>query len=747
MQQPVTPADPRVATVPDAEDAAEFPRIPGYRFQKRLGQGGMATVYLATQESLDRPVSIKVMEREALQDETSMQRFENEARTIAKLSHPSIVNIYEVGRTADARMYYIMPYLANGDLAQRDLRHNETRIVEVLRTLLSALEYAHARGIVHRDVKEENVLFDAADRPLLTDFGIALSKRDASRITTAGLAVGSSGYMAPEQARGDVVDGRADLYSVGVMAYELLTGKLPYRSPDPLTLALMHVQNPIPRLPAERRHWQSFIDRAMAKTPSQRFRDAQQMLHALDRVDRRTGNHISGKILRRYDDTVHGRIWKRPGTIALGGVLLVAFGLYSARDQLPMFGGGADSKQADAPVNATSSPAATTSAAAPAKPAATTATGASLASAAQAASPMPSIELPTTTATDTTKAAAANTASPPSASIAPAAVAPTSIAPASIAPDAAVLGEARDALAHANLTTPADDNAIDLTRMAWKLSPAKPETQALASDVLKAISVQQALAIVQRKDQRVLDFQQKAQQLADATIGRTVPAWRALHTSASAAIGKRVQVESDAADAAALKRTQALAKQLDLSDAYTKALATAQQQASAEATATSAAAASAAANVGPGFAMLPVTPKSKELVAIARSEVTHHEYAQFVNATRRPAAVCGDPKAATRKNWSQPGFNQSGDLPVLCVSWNDANAYVQWLGAQKGQRYRLPSAGDWRTAGASVAGANSEWLQNQLVTGRSGNAGGGRDGSQGYVDVGFRVVRVLDAHH
>jgi serine/threonine protein kinase len=779
MQQPVTPADPRVATMPDAEDAAEFPRIPGYRFQKRLGQGGMATVYLATQQSLDRPVSIKVMEREALQDETSMQRFENEARTIAKLSHPSIVNIYEVGRTADERMYYIMPYLANGDLAQRDLRHNEARIVEVLRTLLSALEYAHARGIVHRDVKEENVLFDDADRPLLTDFGIALSKRDTSRITTAGLAVGSSGYMAPEQARGDVVDGRADLYSVGVMAYELLTGKLPYRSPDPLTLALMHVQNPIPRLPPEKRHWQSFIDRAMAKSPSQRFRDAQQMLHALDRVDRRTGNHISGRILRRYDDTVQGRIWKRPGTIALGGVLLVAFGLYSARDQLPKFGAAKGALQAPtiaAPVasaNAPSSAAAKPPAAASAKPVATAAKGASSASTAQAASPLPSIMLPTTTAIDTTNASGANAASPPKpslvpASIAPVAIAPASTAPASISPDAAVLGEARDALAHANLTTPADDNAIDLTRMAWKLSPAKPDTQALASDVLKAISVQQALAIVQHKDQRVLDFQQKAQQLADATIGRTVPAWRALHTSASAAIGKRVQVESDAADAAALKRTEALAKQLDLSDVYTKALATAQKQAGAAATLSTAAAASAAANIGPGFVLLPVSPKSKELAAMARVEVTRHEYAQFVNATRRPASACGDPKAATRKNWTVPGFVQTSEQPVVCVSWNDAAAYVQWLSAQKGQHYRLAASTDWHppatkgetpAAPGALAGDYSEWLQNcgsgcqnHLVARRGWREHGsdlppGRPADQGYDDVGFRVVRVLDAHH
>jgi hypothetical protein len=346
-------------------------------------------------------------------------------------------------------------------------------------------------------------------------------------------------------------------------------------------------------------------------------------------------------------------------------------------------------------------------------------------------------------------------------------MAPASIAPASISPDAAVLGEARDALAHANLTTPADDNAIDLTRMAWKLSPAKPETQALASDVLKAISVQQALAIGQHKDQRVLEFQQKAQQLADATIGRTVPAWRALHTSASAAIGKRVQVESDAADAAALKRTEALAKQLELSDVYTKALATAQQQASAAATLSTAAVASAAANVGPGFVLLPVAPKGKELAAMARSEVTRHEYAQFVNATRRPASACGDPKAATRKNWTVPGFAQTSEQPVVCISWNDAAAYVQWLSAQKGQRYRLPASTDWHppaTRGSAPAGPGalggdySEWLQNcgagcqsHLVARRGWREHGadvpaGRPADQGYDDVGFRVVRVLDVH-
>ena len=219
MRDPANPSDPRATVVHVTDDASSYPQIAGYQVLKKLGQGGMATVYLAKQLSLDRQVSIKVMERETLHDETSMQRFENEARTIARLSHPSIVGIHEVGRTVDGRMYYSMPFLPNGDLAQRDLSRDEKRVVELLRTLLSALEYAHTRGIVHRDVKQANVLFDADNRPLLADFGIALSQADTVRITTAGLAVGSSGYMAPEQARGDAVDGRADLYSVGVLAY------------------------------------------------------------------------------------------------------------------------------------------------------------------------------------------------------------------------------------------------------------------------------------------------------------------------------------------------------------------------------------------------------------------------------------------------------------------------------------------------------------------------------------------------
>src|SRR5687768_5178576 len=303
-----------------------MPEIPGYRVLRRIGKGGMSQVYLGVQESLDRQVAVKVMSPAALTDEISKQRFEHEARTIAKLEHPCIVGIHEVGRTRQGLLYYVLPYLAKGHLGQRDFTHDEGRVVEVLRALLSALEYAHARGIVHRDVKAENVLFDNADRPLLTDFGIALSKRDSTRITTAGLALGSGGYMSPEQARGEAVDGRADLYSVGVLAHELITGRLPYLSSDPLALALMHAQDPIPRLPPEKKHWQPFIDRAMAKSPDNRFRNAQQMLSALLQIankERHTGNTGKNAAVPALP-----REWKRPALI--GGLAVVGIGLLVA---------------------------------------------------------------------------------------------------------------------------------------------------------------------------------------------------------------------------------------------------------------------------------------------------------------------------------------------------------------------------------------------------------------------------------
>jgi tRNA A-37 threonylcarbamoyl transferase component Bud32 len=314
---------------PNLSDASNaMPRISGYRLLRVIGHGGMSTVYLAEQESLGRKVALKVMLPEALADEVSRRRFENEARTIARLDHPHIVGIFEVGRTHDGLPYYAMPYLARGHLGQRIARqqgqtHDQAGVKATLRSLLGALDYAHAHGVVHRDVKAENVLFDDAGRPLLADFGIALRKGNSPRVTMAGLAVGSTAYMPPEQARGEEVDSRADLYSVGVLAWEMLTGRLPFAAGDALSMAMMHAQDPVPRLPRELRHWQRLIDKAMTKTPATRFRSAQQMLEALDRIGQR--GFLPGDGLR-----ARLRGWPMPTWIALGvaAVALLGAGLH-----------------------------------------------------------------------------------------------------------------------------------------------------------------------------------------------------------------------------------------------------------------------------------------------------------------------------------------------------------------------------------------------------------------------------------
>jgi len=329
------------------------PHIDGYDISRRLGRGGMADVYLAMQTSLSRPVAIKVLAVERTSAETTgaqgrpqgedleemVARFEREARTIARLDHPHIVSIFDVGRTDDGRLYYVMPYLPNGDLSTRDLREDEVAIIAVVRALCRALGYAHTLGVVHRDVKPENVLFDKLDRPLLADFGIALATHQSARVTREGSTMGSSGYMSPEQARGHAIDGRADLYSLGVVTYEMLCGDLPFHGPDALSVALAHVEQPVPRLRSARRHWQEFIDRAMAKSPSERFQTAAQMEAALDALATQLGDapaaayatklmaavNAPQRETRAYAGIIAGVV------LGLGGAVLIGYGLTRLR--------------------------------------------------------------------------------------------------------------------------------------------------------------------------------------------------------------------------------------------------------------------------------------------------------------------------------------------------------------------------------------------------------------------------------
>ena len=198
----------------------------------------MATVYRARQVMLDRDVALKVLIPVLAADPANAQRFLQEARMLASLEHPHVVPVFDVGVTPDGSHYFSMQLLENGDFTARLQRGvSEAELVRVLTAVADALGYAHARGYVHRDVTPANVLFDAEDKPRLTDFGIARAMAATSRITASGLSVGTSHYMSPEQARGAEVDPRSDIYSLGVLCYEALTGKPPFDGEDGFAVA------------------------------------------------------------------------------------------------------------------------------------------------------------------------------------------------------------------------------------------------------------------------------------------------------------------------------------------------------------------------------------------------------------------------------------------------------------------------------------------------------------------------------
>lgn len=258
------------------------PDLDGYAIEGPLGRGGMADVWLGTQLALDRQVAIKVLRDDA--DPAQVQRFEQEAKLIAALEHPHIVPIIDIRMSRQGQLCYVMRYLPNGDLSRRPLPLPPAVVRKLLKALLHALGTAHAKGIVHRDVKPENVLFDELNRPRLSDFGIAIRGDVHSRLTRHGETIGSTPYMSPEQARGAELDARSDLYSVGVLTFELLTGRRPYLGAD-LEVLLKHQLDPIPALPLEVSAWQRFIERAMAKRPEERYASAAEMIAAIPPVD------------------------------------------------------------------------------------------------------------------------------------------------------------------------------------------------------------------------------------------------------------------------------------------------------------------------------------------------------------------------------------------------------------------------------------------------------------------------------
>lgn len=310
-----------------------------YQVEAQIGQGGMAVVYRAEDLQLGRKVAVKVLHAQYAQDAEFVERFRREAKAAAQLQHPGIVSIYDTGEW-EGTWYIAMELLEGPSLKERlvaEGRFSPTEAVALTEQILRAVRAAHRDGIIHRDLKPHNVILDDQGHPKVTDFGIA--RRGASDMTATGSILGTAHYLAPEQAQGEVITPRTDLYAVGVVLYEMLTGRTPFEGDSAVSIALAHVNNE-PRSPRSinpeiSEALDAVVMRALAKRPSDRFADADAFLAALADSKRgiapvyapATGEHPpapayqTGRIVAAPDETPW---WQKPWSIALIALLVIA---------------------------------------------------------------------------------------------------------------------------------------------------------------------------------------------------------------------------------------------------------------------------------------------------------------------------------------------------------------------------------------------------------------------------------------
>ncbi|MBN2360583.1 MAG: protein kinase [Deltaproteobacteria bacterium] len=294
------------AKLPRAQSAAEDPLLGrifarNFRIEKLLGVGGMGKVYRATQLSLDKPVVLKLLHSHYAHDETLVARFHREARAASRLNHPNSINIIDFGQEDDGTLFMAMEFLQGRDLftvLQNESPVPEYRVARIVRQVCSALAEAHDQGVIHRDLKPENIMVE--DRPhqkdyvKVLDFGIAKIQgpegKDARTLTAQGMVCGTPEYMAPEQARGEVLDARADIYAVGVLMYQLVTGQLPFQADNAIGIVTKHIVEK-PRPPREvapdraiSPEIEAIVLRCMAKKREERFQSIIELSDALEPI-------------------------------------------------------------------------------------------------------------------------------------------------------------------------------------------------------------------------------------------------------------------------------------------------------------------------------------------------------------------------------------------------------------------------------------------------------------------------------
>ena len=732
---------------------------PGYRLIRWIGASSVASVYAASESATGRTAAIKIFHRV---HDNGLSRLEQRLRDNAQLSHPNIVRTLDIGRTADGRLFQAMPLLTGFDRMHHELAGQPRRICALLRELLAGLACAHAKGVVHGDIKPGNVLFDEQGYARLADFGIA------SAIAGPGRGADMVRYASPEQLRGEAADPRSDLYGIGVLAYELLT-RMPWL-PGPAT---GDAAAPSPasatRLPPGAIAWQVWIDRALATSPELRFQTAREMAAPLDGIAAgQAHGHADGHVAAIAQQR-EAPGWKLPAAALVALILAVAaWATWSRR--------GVPAPEAEAAPQA-----------APA-----------------------------------TAASAGNVPSLPVAQAGPVLSATVDTAPLLAARVEELIAQGDNLRLRGRVFSPPLHNAASHYLAALAFDPGNAAAIAGVDAVLATL--RHRLDEVWDHDNRTaeaIDLLNRGDELAGYASAPAQRAWRDYRSHLARQVGNAAVEAAQARDTLKLATLAPLAKTLPAKLPAGSSLAALQRVAIAPEAAplpATSAPAQATGSVhdrgGPVLVEVAATGATPAF-AIARVEVTRADYARFVRATHRPPARCleaHNPFSRLRHlTWRNPGFAQGGDHPVVCVSWDDAAAYAAWLSRTTGQDYRLPSSSQWLRAArgmpkgspcklgnvddasrpgrldidrlscddgaaetapvghyaASAAGVYdmygnvSEWLAGGGPGSRPFRGLSWRDGSHesafgshgtadsdvGYTSVGFRLVRVIDPAH
>ena len=655
--------------------------IPGYRIIKKVGEGGMSVVFLAYQESLKREVALKVMRPIVTDEENVVSRFMQEAEIIAKLYHPNIVSIYEVGHVDDDWLFYSMPYLENGDLSTYTYQDDES-LQEILVSICEGMAYAHNQGVVHRDLKPENILFDQHGHVQIADFGIALTTGQ-NRFTKDSRIIGSVHYMSPEQAQSKKANEKSDIYGLGVILYEILSGRPLFDEDNDLSMMMAHVTKPVPQLPSTLSHWQPIIEGCLAKQPKQRFKSMQDLQKAVERL---SANPRRGSVFNWPK-----LLWPAVGLmLVLGTIWLLTNSRHFTQDHAAdgataSSGTISNGDQGNQPLNN------------------------GLIAGSTADSEGNTDRLISTADFEDSNESRAGGRQGDGSEMSGGETEPqnSDLGLYLLSADeiSQLLQQAQTNINKNQLTTPADDNALDDILLVLKDQPRHARGLEMLSEVMAGYYQLLYQAINKNDVSQAVKLAYAVSEVRHRTIlvNDALMAHLEMDTELERSLLVGVVVEKVKAAQARLnsKQTNRLIRLLDQvmpgHDLIDDLLASSQNMLKAGQVLTD----------SQGIKTVVVTPQHTDKkgainygLAVTMSEITYGQFDRFSQANKLPLKRCKSELKSnllfSQRNYTKPGFRVSDDMPVVCVTWLEANQYASWLSQQTGLHYRLPYQSEWQ---------------------------------------------------